>query len=477
MTNVAFIATHYEPHPDEALAIWMAVRFGEKMFPGVTEAYRKGQVLFCDAGRELPIKLPCKRKNIMEIGIGGGEFDEHRDGQTGDECAATLMADRLGLRGDPALEKMLDWALRNDQDAEGTAFDWSDIMKAAFHAGIPARTMLKRSLRIFDAVYNTLSGKTKYTDISGMRSYWQLAADWVLDFAPYKPTADFSRQVSGPLMAAKAMDLTRDERIYWIINYEINVFGDAGKPPRTPGFMEIPSIVESLYHDGASVGEVTYFVREMLNARLAEQKLFNDATDEWNAVLDAQRNHEKTPNGSTFELEEWDVTYKVAVVVSDNRRILSAIRNSHTRPHVIVRAQPSTGHISLFGNGLDVTPVVKRLRAACWEAVGNTSILTPERLAHEWTIAEVPQLCFQKKAGNILNGSLTAPHVEPVRIGLKTYLSVVKYGLREVARAAVLNRKAAKRRSRERRDARIQKGPVQGEAGALAIIADVLPLE
>ena len=439
---VEWIATHFEPHPDEALAIWMAVRFGEQRFPGVGRAWRKGNVLFCEAGRAMPIKLPCKREHILEAGIGGGWCDEHQDEQSGEECTATLMADKLWLRGDAALEKMVQWTLANDQDAAGTSFDWSDIMKAGFHAGMPDLIMLKRSFRVFNAVYNKLSGCQKRIDISGMPDYWHLAAEWVLSLTKNdflnNPEYDFS----GPLLAAKATGLDHSELISWMLKYEVNIKGLDGQPPREPAFMEIPSIVEALYHDGASVGEVTHFVREMLNARLAEQKLFIRASDEWAA------------NRKMFWVQQDGVTYKVAVVTSDNRRIVSAVRASSDRPHAVIRMLPKTGHISLFANGLDVMPIAVRLRAACWAAVGNTSILSDERLRHEWTIEEVPQLCLQRKAGNILNASLTAPHVEPIRLSLKTYIAVVKAGLREVARATALHRKETKRRARQRHDAR-----------------------
>ncbi|HUO75484.1 MAG TPA: hypothetical protein VMU12_01010 [Candidatus Paceibacterota bacterium] len=449
---VECIATHYEPHPDEAMAIWMAARFGRETFLGIQRALREGRVLFCDAGRDMPTHLPCKRERILEVGVGGREFDEHRDGQTGNECAATLMADRLG-RGDTALERMVQWTLANDQDAEGTAFDWSDIMKAGFHAGASNMVMLKRSFRVFDAVYNTLSGTAKYRDITGMRGYWQLAVDWVLGLTKNDLLSNPKYLFSGPIHAAQAIGLAGDESISWILNYETDVFGLDGKPPRVPGFMEIPNIVDALFHDGASIGEVTYFVREMLNARLAEQRLFLKAVDQWASIMAAK--HGTHPDGGTFTVEESGVTYRVAVVVSDNRRIVSAVRaHGPRRPHVIVRVLPRTGHISLFANGLDVTPIVARLRAACWEVMGNTSPLPPEKLAHEWTITEVPQLCHQKKAGNILNGSLTAPHVDAVRLSLKTYITIMKAGLREVARAAAQHRRDAKRRSEKRRDER-----------------------
>lgn len=449
-----WFATHYELHPDEALAIWMAVRFGEQTFPGIRRAWQEGRVLFCDAGREMPKQLPCKRERILEIGIGGGEFDEHRDGQTGNECAATLMADRLGLRDDTALERMVQWALANDQDAKGTAFDWADIMKAAFHAGLSDIATMKCSLRVFDAMYNTLSGRMKYSDITGMRGYWQLAADFVLGLTENKYRDDPQFHFSGPLDAAEHLGLAGDESISWILNYEATIKGLDRKPSREPGFMEIPCIVDALYHDGATVEEVTHFVGGMHHARLTEQKLFLRAVDQWAAITTANRQHQRHPDGRTFSVEEAGVTYRVAVVFSDNRRIVSAIRASWSeRPHVIVRVIPKTKHISLFANGLDVTHVVARLRTACWTAVGNTSTLSDEKLAHEWTITEVPQLCFQKKAGNILNGSLTAPHMEPVRIGLKTYMNCVTDGLREVAQAAAQHRKDVRRRSRERHQA------------------------
>jgi hypothetical protein len=351
------------------------------------------------------------------------------------------------------MERMVQWTLANDQEGEGVAFDWADIMKSYFNAGLPNMLVLKRSLRVFGAVYNTLSGSARYSDITGMRSYWQLAADFVLSLTD-NPYRDGKHRFTGPLQAAEAIGLAGDESISWILNYEVGIKGLDGKPPREPGFMEIPAIVDALYRDGATVGEVTHFVNEVHQARLAEQKLFLQAVDQWSAVTAANRLGQRHLDGRTFQIQEAGVTYRVAVVFSDNRRIVSAIRGSSFKPHIIVRVTPKTMHIALFAKGLDVTPIVSRLRAACWAAVGNTSILPDDVLNREWTIDQVPQLCFQKKAGNILNGSMTAPHVPPVTIGLKKYMDCVVQGLGEIAKMAAQHRRDAKRRQQQRREAR-----------------------
>lgn len=89
-----FVDTHEVPHFDEILSIWLIEKFGTLEF----------------LNRYAP-------NRILELGIGGGFFDEHprpgnqkKDG----ECSATLVAKALGVKDEPPLEQLLRYALVRD---------------------------------------------------------------------------------------------------------------------------------------------------------------------------------------------------------------------------------------------------------------------------------------------------------------------------------------------------------------------------
>lgn len=104
------IRTHDGSHLDEDAAIWMAKDFGTEEF--------------------LSKYAP---NGVLEIGIGGGPFDEHATAHADrkeDECAATLMAKALGIENDPALEKILKFVRQRDLNGNSQPFDLDSIVKA-----------------------------------------------------------------------------------------------------------------------------------------------------------------------------------------------------------------------------------------------------------------------------------------------------------------------------------------------------------
>lgn len=108
------ISTHWCSHPDEFVAIKIALQFGEKFFLDTLT------VEFYDAGIKTPDGKPVEEwmgKGYFPVGIWGGEGDEHRAGvrlRKPDECAATLMAKFLGISDDPKIKPILRYVLACD---------------------------------------------------------------------------------------------------------------------------------------------------------------------------------------------------------------------------------------------------------------------------------------------------------------------------------------------------------------------------
>lgn len=124
VTIITKIVTHFRPHFDEMLAIWLLRRFGGKKMPGVREA----PVCFVDAGIIPPQGADVLEREAGElwIGVGGGRFDEHPNAtreRAQNECAATLVANALGIQDAPQLQEILRFARKKDLNGGGHAFD------------------------------------------------------------------------------------------------------------------------------------------------------------------------------------------------------------------------------------------------------------------------------------------------------------------------------------------------------------------
>lgn len=134
MANFHTIVTHEGPHFDEILGIWLLRRFGEQVFPGIGNA----KIEFWGTGGSTPDSRSAQeyeQEGILLIGIGAGRFDEHpavNGERKEDECAATLIAEALGLKDEPAFEKILNFALNSDLKADNHPFNIASIAKAFF---------------------------------------------------------------------------------------------------------------------------------------------------------------------------------------------------------------------------------------------------------------------------------------------------------------------------------------------------------
>lgn len=113
MATFEIIATHKRPHFDEIAAIFLLQEFGEKDFPGISNAEIQfwGETDIKESSQDYEVQ------GVLMVGIGGGRFDEHpgiRKARRENECTTTLVAEKLGLEEDPLVEKILGFALRTD---------------------------------------------------------------------------------------------------------------------------------------------------------------------------------------------------------------------------------------------------------------------------------------------------------------------------------------------------------------------------
>lgn len=136
--RITRLVTHVKPHVDEIVSIWLLRKFGAEMFPGVETA----EVEYWATGGKTPdghTPEEYEAEGALLIGVGGGRFDEHPSAENGrkeEKCAATLIAEALGVHDDPALEKLLKFVSNNDLKGAASPFDIAYLAKL-FHEQYP----------------------------------------------------------------------------------------------------------------------------------------------------------------------------------------------------------------------------------------------------------------------------------------------------------------------------------------------------
>lgn len=119
--NINRIITHVNPDLDGMLSILLLRKFGESLFPGVSNA----KVDFITAS-ELPNNMTSsqlEKKGTLAVDIGGGRFDSHptKNGGVGklDRSAADLVAEKLGLLNVEIWNPLIEYTRMHDTAAHG----------------------------------------------------------------------------------------------------------------------------------------------------------------------------------------------------------------------------------------------------------------------------------------------------------------------------------------------------------------------
>jgi hypothetical protein len=103
---------------DTATAVYLLKNFGEKQFPGISQA----KIIFWTAPPSDKSPAEYEKEGYLLLDL-GGRFDHHvtnRESGSRSECLSTLVAAAIGMEKSPVIKKLLAWAKRDDLEGKGT---------------------------------------------------------------------------------------------------------------------------------------------------------------------------------------------------------------------------------------------------------------------------------------------------------------------------------------------------------------------
>jgi hypothetical protein len=170
------------PQPDTVVAIFLLQEFGKEAFPGIETAQIKIEANLSSSDSFESLLQEGK----LAIDVGGGIFDHHNTGQ----CASDLIATYFSIEEDPALQQLLTYARRDDQEGKGTlssdpidrAFGLSGLISALnkLHVHNPQETVTT-ALPLVRAHY--ASAREHHTELPREVEAKKLTGDYVQMFA------------------------------------------------------------------------------------------------------------------------------------------------------------------------------------------------------------------------------------------------------------------------------------------------------
>jgi hypothetical protein len=102
--KITTIVLPTRPQPDTIVAIFLLKKFGQKLFPGITDATISVN------------PNAAKTDGHLLIDVAGGELDHHGT----DKCATELVATKLEISDNPELRNVIAYARRDDTKGQGT---------------------------------------------------------------------------------------------------------------------------------------------------------------------------------------------------------------------------------------------------------------------------------------------------------------------------------------------------------------------
>ena len=148
------IVTHAMPVDlDELVAYLFLRKRGEKKLPGVSTA----KFRTITAGEN--VNELKKRDDILLLGLGGGPFDEHGEGEEKTkECCATLVAKFLGLDQDFCWRKVLKYVLHTDKNLPNLTLDLAPTVVRFQRQGLGLHAVLTYVELTINAAYEDQRG-------------------------------------------------------------------------------------------------------------------------------------------------------------------------------------------------------------------------------------------------------------------------------------------------------------------------------
>ena len=349
---------------DELFALWQLSRFGNRIFIGANTA----EVAFVkkDWGR-----YP---KDVIPVGIGYGDYDEHRPwGRLENTCAATLVARSLGT--EDKLKIILAEVLRCDTKNGVSPTQLANLIKAKHRVN---------------------NGGNQYGTLR-----WAYDAFDAITFGTWDGSFDIG------VAWNEFLDAGGDKHEAPIIECVMNhIHGTCGRLSRF--VTEMASIAGMMKPEMRSAWLATAF-----NVLLRDAELFKEALCEVNK------------KGRIVEIETGKNPEPVCVMVTDNEHATSAF-SQHAGLASILVTRNSAGQTGIFINPRSQLPIkylAAMIRMAEYGA--RTGRLLPSSGADtDGTMKECPQWHLANSR-MLLNGSLTHPAVEASALPLDEIVEIV----------------------------------------------------
>lgn len=388
------LLTHLGPHLDEALAIWLLWKYGEKLYPGISQA----KVEFVQA-RDYDPNEDWMSAHYVPIGVLHSVFDHHArpgedlpDWKVG-HCSATLVADILGIYGDPAWERLLEITRQNDLDGVGNEWDLAFLTKNIggdqealdfAHWAIDALHHHEVMFIENGMGFNPEDAAQFFDCIlaAWLRSEFGCKTRWSL-----KKMADYVLGGTKKLSAAKLAEkleeskkLTAEQKmaIHRIVRY-------SASRPRDANMWElrgIPWLIWLQHQDRPEIA-IQWALDAIRCKFKAQQEFLGPTAKEYKK---AKIRWIRGPRGKRLQM---------ATIVSDRPLIAKYCRWRGAA--IVIQQDPESGNVWVFTSAndrLDISKAVERIRAAEVEAAGGD-----EEAAGRWHYQNGPL------SESLLNGS------------------------------------------------------------------------
>ncbi|XOU93947.1 MAG: hypothetical protein ACNFW9_03815 [Candidatus Kerfeldbacteria bacterium] len=405
------IVTHFKPHADEFVAIYLLRRFGQELFPGISDA----KIITKDGS----VKL-YNRKGWLKVGIGEGIFDEH--GQL-NCCCADLVAQYLGIDHLPKIILLLKHIRRGDLFGKSTTYDLSECIKNLNHDGWSPAKIEKWLATFLDCYFDDktiIKGSSVDDDHQG----------YIFPISDGETRTLFSNNTLYRDWLKKKNLKSNQPEVSKLTN-NLNQF--TKRPPS-----KIFDICEGAYLIAVYLGKLESFTwtSAIFEASKNYQQEFLEACDIVKPMkVIVVRPYDNCNKANIIRILAIDRT----INRQGNKCLLNAAKFLNKNLDVLVIQQPN-GSIQVFITNIHLMHlwpmIVRAIRLE--EMVVNDmpidSIITDyDVLAQTGSLTELPQLplWYFPANGNgdgwaLLNGALTLPNVIPSNIYFDEIVNIIK---------------------------------------------------
>lgn len=364
--NVSKFVTHTRAHKDELCGLWQFYNFGHRAFQGVSEA--DVQFIGKDWGR-----YP---KGVIPLGIGFGEFDEHRqNGRLPNTCTAMLVARRLGT--EKRLEELLAEVLWCDTNAGVKPTRLANLIKAKHRVnhGDNQNDTMRWSFQAFDAIafgqFDPGFDIRHEWDVFTLQNNLHMGKDVLLKVKRLIVGAHDRREVHLTELASIGARMNQNIRGDWL--------------------------------------------NKVFRILIRDAQMFDEA------VLEIEK------KSRTVEFETEKGPEPMCIVQTDNE-LVSAAFAERTGMAALLVARNSAGHTCVLlspGSSLPTMFLAAMIRMAEYKK-WTGRCLRFEEARCEGTLEACPQWHLASRKV-LLNGSLTHPEVSPSKLTLDEIAGIVPY--------------------------------------------------